>query len=209
MMTSARTMKNAADPTLRWVYLALVVIGSIGAHLASEFGAMGSDADQITFSPRHIYLGIAALAALIFAAREILALRSVSDNARDFKRRIEMGIATLPFAGKHRFGPATAGLFLLIGGATEIGEGCPLCGHDVAAGIGIAVIGSVVLAALVRLFTRRLPSIASAVVEYVAAVTEPEAPPDLALTFDVAPLHEFLWFAQLFNRPPPVPAASR
>jgi hypothetical protein len=208
-MTFFRDVARDQNPTLRWVYLALVVLGSIGAHLASEFAAMGSDAGEVLFSVRHIYLGLAGLAALAFAVRELMTIRLASSNPRDFKRRIEMGLTTLPFAGKLHFGPVTAVLFLLIGGATEIGEGCPLCGHDVGAGVAGAVLCSALLALIVRVFTRRLPSIAAAIEEYVPAPHDVDSDTSRERVPATAPLPQCVWFPQLFNRPPPVPAASR
>jgi hypothetical protein len=190
-------------PSLRWVYLACVVIGSIGAHLVSEFAAMGSDAEKLSVSPRHLYLLVAALAALLFAVREVRQLRASSSGGRDFKRKIELGLASLPFSGTGRFWMATAGLQLAIGAITEIGEGCPLCGHDVAAGIGGAVIGALVLSLLARAMSQRLPSIASAFVEFVPASALAAGKVRTAIVAVPIVLSEFLWFARLFNRPPP------
>jgi hypothetical protein len=208
-MTLASMVSHAQTRTLRWVYLALVVLGSIGAHLASEFGAMGRDAGEVALSPRHVYLGVAAIVSLAFAIRELLVLRAASSSSRDFKRRIEMGLSALPFAGKRYFGVATAGLFLLIGGATEIGEGCPIAGHDIWAGVFGALICSLGLALAVRAFTRRLPSIAAALLEFVPARRDRVSVSRRHVIEEAIPLSEFLWYAHLECRPPPVPAAIR
>lgn len=190
-------------PTLRWVYLACVVLGGIGGHLASEFAAMGSDAEKLSVSPRHLYLALAAVAALLFAIRELRQLRATASGGRDFKRKVELGLASLPFGGKGRFWIATAGLQLAVGSLTEIGEGCPLCGHDVAAGIGGAIIGALALSLLVRVFSARLPSIASAFAEFIPALAHAAGKLRCAIIAVPIVLAEFLWFARLFNRPPP------
>jgi hypothetical protein len=186
-----------------WVYLACVVVGSIGAHLVSEFAAMGSDAVAVTFSPRHIYLGVAGILALVFALRELLSLRARASSGRDAKRLAEIGLASLPFAGKRHFWLATAALQFFIGGLTEIGEGCPLCGHDIAAGVIGALVGAVVLSALARALTRRLPSIASALVEFAAVAGVSDDRWKCALRATPRVISAFLWYARLFNRPPP------
>src|ERR1700730_17652614 len=131
-----------AVPTLRWLYLACVVLGGIGAHLISEYAAMGSDAAVVTATANLLYLAIAGIAV---AARELMVLRARASSGRDAKRLAEIGLAALPFAGKRHFWLATAGLQFAIGGLTEIGEGCPLCGHDIIAGIGGALLGAIVL----------------------------------------------------------------
>lgn len=190
--------------TLRWVYLALVVLGSIGAHLTAEFAAMGSDADAVALSPRHLYLGLAAIGALAFALAELVALRRISSGSRDFKRRMEMGIGTLPLAGTPWFAPATGALFLGIGAVTEIGEGCPLCGHDVTAGVIGAFLGSLLLGLAVRAFTKRMPSMATAIDEFVSAQAPPEGVARYAPALAVARLPRSVWYPFLFNRPPPI-----
>lgn len=178
-------------------------MGSIGAHLISEFAAMGSDAEAVTFSLRHLYLGLAGLAALIVAVREVLVLQARASSRRDAKRLAEIALQSLPFSGKGHFWLATAGLQLAIGGFTEIGEGCPLCGHDVVAGFGGALIVAVLLSLVARALTRRLPSIASAMIEFVSAgdqAGERRTPSQVAAPIVVP---NFVWLAHLFNRPPP------
>jgi hypothetical protein len=197
----------ARAQTLRWVYLALIVLGSIGAHLTAEFAAMGGDADEVALSPRHLYLGLAAVAALAFALCELIAMRKSSSGARDFKRRMEIGIGTLPLAGTPWFTPATAASFLTIGGITEIGEGCPLCGHDVTAGVIGAFLGSLLVGLVVRAFTRRMPSLASAVDEYLTAEPHDSGFARYATAFAPARLPRSVWYPFLFNRPPPVRAS--
>jgi hypothetical protein len=191
-------------PTLRWLYLACVVFGSIGAHLISEFAAMGSDAAAVVVSPRHVYLAIGGIAALAFAIHELVVLRARASSGRDAKRLAEMGLAALPFAGKRHFWLATAGLQFAIGGLTEIGEGCPLCGHDIIAGVAGALLGAVVLSVIARALTRRLPSIASSLVEFTPVAGKSALLWKTAAAATPIVLARFLRFARLFNRPPPI-----
>lgn len=200
-------MRTAIDrnvPTLRWAYLAVVVLGGIGAHLVSEFAAMGSGAEAVAISPRHIYLGLAAITSLFVAYRELTAMVRGASSGRDAKRIAEMGLATLPFAGRRHFWLVTAALQFAVGSVTEIGEGCPLCGHDVIAGIAGAVLGAVLLALFARALSKRLPTVAQALATYAPRTESTEAP--RVAVHEAAPLvvDEFLSYAQLFDRPPPV-----
>jgi hypothetical protein len=209
MMSSSKP--SNAVPTLRWLYLACVVLGSIGAHLISEYAAMGSDAAVVAVSPRHLYLAIAGIAALAFAIRELMTLRARASNGRDAKRLAEIGLAGLPFAGKRHFWLVTAGLQFAFGGFTEIGEGCPLCGHDVIAGVAGALVGAIVLSLIARALSARLPSIASALVEFAPVAGKGAHAWKTAAAATPIVLAEFLWYARLFNRPPPAlqPALNR
>ncbi|HKW45477.1 MAG TPA: hypothetical protein VJN22_07455, partial [Candidatus Eremiobacteraceae bacterium] len=94
-------MHSKADaPNLRPFYLLLVGVGCIVAHLASEFAAMGSDAENVVFSARHWYLGLLALAGIVTLVSNAHALLRRSSNGRDLKRILHIGLATLPFGGK-------------------------------------------------------------------------------------------------------------
>lgn len=196
------------DPSLRLLYLACVVLGGVVTHLISEFAAMGSDADRVALSPRHLYLGVAAIVAILIAIRELVVLRSRAKGGRDAKRLAELGLASLPFNGKRHFWIITACLQLAVGGVTEIGEGCPLCGHDIVAGVGGALLGAIVLALLARALGNRLPSIASALSEFVPLAGRSTARWAAKMRTTPVARAEFLWFARLLNRPPPVLASS-
>ena len=148
------------------IYLALVVLGSIVAHLASEFFAMGSDADSVALSPKHLYLGIGGLLAFGVALHQTLALWRRSAGGRDFKRELHLGLETLPFRGRGPFFALTAGLQLSLGLLTQIGEGCPFCGHDIAAGIIGAALTVVFMGLASWAIGRRLPSIAAAIAAF-------------------------------------------
>lgn len=185
------------------IYLSIVVLGSIVAHLASEFFAMGTDADAVALSPKHIYLGVAALVAAAVAAQQALALWRDSRGGRDLKRALHVGLERLPFRGRGAFLIFTAGLQLGISMTTEIGEGCPFCGHDVTAGVLGALLTVVLLAFAARAIGRRLPSIAAAIS---ALFIDPAERADALVvscnaTAPVVP--SIVWYAQLFNRPPP------
>lgn len=193
-----------ASPSLRVLYVACLALGSIAAHLISEFVGMGSAADAVAFSPRHIYLGAAGLVALALVIREVALLRARAANGRDAKRIAEIGLASLPFGGKRYFWIVTAALQFAAGALTEIGEGCPLCGHDVAAGFAGALIGAIILALVARALSKRLPSIASALVQFAAIERADDACSYRARLAPDVESPEFLWFARLLNRPPPV-----
>lgn len=185
------------------IYLSIVVLGGIVAHLASEFFAMGAAADAVTLSPKHIYLGIVALLAAGIALQQTLALWRNSRGGRDLKRELHVALETLPFRGRGAFLILTAGLQLGISMTTEIGEGCPFCGHDVFAGVIGALLTVVLLAFAARAIGRRLPSIASAIS---ALFIDPARNADALVVSRRAsaqPAPRIVWFAQLYNRPPP------
>jgi len=192
-----------APMSLLPIYLSIVVLGSIVAHLASEFFAMGSDADAVAISPKHFYLGVAALAALFIATQQLLTLWRNSRGGRDLKRALHVGLESLPCRGRGAFFALTAGLQLGVGLATQIGEGCPFCGHDIAAGVIGALLTVVVMAFASRAISRRLPSIAAAIG---ALFVDPAGSDVLhfAARAGAAPSFPlFVWFEQLYNRPPP------
>ena len=191
-------------PDLRVFYLLLVGVGSVLAHLASEFGAMGADAESVVFSPRHWYLGCAAVAGIIIFALQARALLRKASSARDLKRMLRLGLDRLPLGARGaRYYALTAALQLALGCLTQIGEGCPFCSHDVIAGLFGALITVVVLAVVTRAVGRRLPSLVCGMADLVIA-PDPYAGltlfstqrRGLARSLDV-------WFALLFNRPPP------
>jgi len=200
MMQSSR---NRAYPDLRRAYLALVVVGGIGAHLVSEFAAMGAAAGRITFSPLHYYLGVAILVAVAVLARDLRALFSSATGDRDAKRLAEIGLKTLPFRGKRGFIAATACLQFTIGWTTVIAEGSPLLGHDVGAGAIGALVTALLLALVIRAITRRLPNLACAVVEFRPVSAET---PQTRTHIDQSRRDAFaqdIWCSRLYNRPPP------
>ncbi|HME80638.1 MAG TPA: hypothetical protein VKF82_01030 [Candidatus Eremiobacteraceae bacterium] len=185
------------------VYLCLVGLGSIVAHIASEFFAMGPDADSIALSPKHLYLGIAALVCAIVAVQQAVALWRSSSSGRDLKRQLHVGLESLPFRGRGAFYAFTAALQFGIGLTTQIGEGCPFCGHDIGAGIAGTILTVFLMALAGRAIGRRLPTIAAAIAAFfVQPSSRPQA---LIATRNVAVLGlpRFIWFSQLYNRPPP------
>jgi len=198
-----RIRSKAAPFHLLPTYLSIVVLGSIVAHLASEFFAMGTDADAIALSPRHFYLGVAALIAAAIAAQQMLALWRNSLGGRDLKRELHIALETLPFRGRGGFLIFTAALQFGISMTTVVGEGCPFCGHDVWAGVIGALLTIVLLAFAARTIGRRLPSLAAAIS---ALFIDPARHADAVVVSRAAaaPLSpRFVWFEQLYNRPPP------
>lgn len=198
-MTASRT-----TPDLRVFYLLLLGVGSVLAHLALEFAAMGSGAESVLLSPRHWYLGCAAVAGIMTFAYQARALVRQAHGARDLKRMLSLGLDGLPFRGRGaRFYALTAGLQLAVGSLTQIGEGCPFCGHDVAAGLLGALVTVVILAFVTRAVGRRLPALICIASAHELA---PQAQPGLTrLRSELRGLDRSLdvWFPLLFNRPPP------
>src|SRR5690349_20364864 len=131
MMRAAQIRRH---PDLRRAYLALVVMGGTGAHLVSEFAGMGLAAGRITLSPLHYYLGAALLVALVVLTRDLSTLFSNASNRRDAKRLAQIGLQSLPFAGKRGFLTTTSCLQFAVAWTTVVAEGSPLLGHDMAAG---------------------------------------------------------------------------
>ncbi len=191
-------------PDLKPFYFVLVAAGAIVAHLAAEFAAMGSDADEVLFSARHWYLGLTALACIAAFYFGWWALRAQSSSARDLKRMIHVGLATLPFSGSGiRFLGLTAALQLGIGMLTQIGEGCPFCGHDVAGGVAGALLTVIILALATRAAAARMPSIVDALVVVLQAARPASEQLALAIERIATALPLPIWTAPLFNRPPP------
>jgi hypothetical protein len=198
-----RFRTNDAPLNLVPTYLSIVVLGSVVAHLASEFFAMGAQADAVAFSPKHIYLGVAALVAAAVAAQQIVTLWRNSRGGRDLKRELHVALEALPFRGRGAFFVLTGGLQLGISMMTEIGEGCPFCAHDISAGVIGALLTIVLLAFAALAIGRRLPSVAAAIT---ALLIDPARHADALLVARAAaapPIPRFVWFEQLYNRPPP------
>jgi hypothetical protein len=202
-MVAMRIRSSHVPLNLTPIYLSIVVLGSIVAHLASEFFAMGSEADAIALSPRHIYLGVAAFGAAAIAAQQVLALWRNSRGGRELKRELHVALETLPFRGRGAFFVLTAGLQLCISMTTVVGEGCPFCGHDVWAGVIGALLTIVLLAFGARAIGRRLPSLAATIN---ALFIDPARHADalfVSRNATALPIPRFVWFEQLYNRPPP------
>jgi hypothetical protein len=191
-----------AQPNLRIFYLLSIAVGAIGAHLAAEFAAMGSEADSVVFSARHWYLGLAVVVGICVFIVSATALLQSCENGRDLKRMLSVGLDSLPFHAKGpRYYILTAGLQLAIGMATQIGEGCPFCGHDVTAGVLGAVATTVLVSLVTRWVGSRLTCLAGLLVRHLrrAPATAPTVlaqPARNCSRLDV-------WFPLMFNRPPP------
>jgi hypothetical protein len=191
-------------PDLKPFYFVLVAAGAIVAHLAAEFAAMGSDADEVVFSARHWYLGLTALACIAVFCLGWRALRAQSSSSRDLKRILHVGLASLPFGGTSmRFFGFTAALQLGIGMLTQIGEGCPFCGHDVAGGVAGALLTVVLLALATRAAAARMPAIVDALVIVLPTARPASEQRARAIERNAASLPLPIWSAPLFNRPPP------
>lgn len=190
-------------PDLRRAYLALVVMGGIGAHLVSEFAGMGTAAGRITLSPLHYYLGAALLIAVVVFALDFSTLLSSATSGRDAKRLVEIGFTSLPFSGKRGFLTTTACLQFAVGWTTVIVEGSPLLGHDVGAGAIGAVFTAFLLSLVIRALARRLPGIAQSVVEFCPVVAETAQHRTFTEQWTGAARPQDVWSSRLFNRPPP------
>ena len=195
---------NSDTPNLRPFYLLLVGVGCIVAHLASEFAAMGTDAESVLFSAKHLYLGVLALAGIATLAICGRALLRRASGARDLKRLLHIGLATLPFGGKGAaYFALTATLQLGLGLLTQFGEGCPFCGHDIAAGVLGALLTVVLFGFAARAVGRRLPNVVAALVNILPAADD--LTPRFVDRVERASIasRSIVWFADLYNRPPP------
>jgi hypothetical protein len=193
-----------ANPSLRVFYLLLIGVGSLLAHLAAEFAAMGSDADSVLFSTRHLYLGLAVLAGIVVFVSCGRALLHRATSKPDLKRMLINGLEALPFGGRGvRYYALTGALQLAVGALTQIGEGCPFCSHDVIAGIVGATLTVLLLALVTRAIDSQLPRLVSALAGYVPRTFG--SPSATFLRRDCATLStgRGVWFPLLFNRPPP------
>jgi len=143
------------------VFFAFTAPLGIVAHLTSELAGLGwQDDAEVAFSARHAYL---AAVALISLAGLFLALRNVPP--RDRRARIEELISSLPFGGRG-LGFTVASFVAQFGffAVTQIGEGCPLCGGDVATGMLAAAVAAAIGAVAVALGKRRFIAFALACV---------------------------------------------
>ncbi len=191
-------------PDLKPFYFVLIAAGAIVAHLAAEFAAMGSDADEVLFSPRHWYLGLTALACIVTFCVRGKALLAFSSGGRDLKRLLHIGLDTLPYSGTGlRFFGMTAGLQLGIGMLTQIGEGCPFCSHDVAGGVFGAMLTVILLALATRAAAARMPSLVDTFIRLLPSPRPTHHVDALAVDRDATSLPLALWTAPLYNRPPP------
>ncbi len=165
---------------------------------------MGSDAENVLFSPRHWYLGCAALAGIIIFVVRGRALLRQADSVRDLKRMLSLGLDALPLRARGaRYYVLTAGLQLTIGALTQIGEGCPFCSHDVVGGLLGAVLTVVVLALITRAIGRRLPGLVCALVSVVVIHDRSDATRFVRIVLPGPAESLGVWFPLLFNRPPP------
>jgi hypothetical protein len=186
------------------IYLATVVLGALVTHLSSEFFGMGADADsQILFSPRHIYLGLAAIACVFVLWHEFRRLISGSNGVRDLKRVVSIGISKLPWGGGWKLCLLTAVLQFAIGVGSAVGEGCFFCSHDAFFGIAGALLTALLLAIAGHFITARLPRLAAAL----SARLQPIRSCELSLRREPPSgwsARPIFWSLQLANRPPPI-----
>jgi len=134
------------------VFFAFTAPLGIAAHLISELAGLGwhDDAD-IAFSARHGYL---AGLALLSVAGLLFALRSLPRS----QRRIQVAelIESLPFGGRGvAFTAASFVAQFVFFAVTQIGEGCPLCGGDVAVGVFAAAVAALLGAIAVSFGKKR------------------------------------------------------
>jgi hypothetical protein len=191
------------------VYPAVVVLGALVTHLASEFFGMGAEADgQIIFSPRHIYLALAAFVCGVIVCREIRYLSLHANGIRDFKRIVSNSVDQLPWGGGWKFFALTAAAQFAIGVGSAIGEGCFFCGHDAFFGVAGALLTAALLALVGRLVAGRLPNLAA----QLAAILLPQAGSTQGCKRQTLPVSASarlaFWFLPLANRPPPLHFAS-
>lgn len=196
--------RQTQSPSLVPIYLCLVALGSIAAHLASEFFAMGSDAGSLAFSPKHLYLGIAAFACMCAIGSQSARFWRASSGAHDVKRLLNVSLVSLPWRGRGTaFFGLTAGLQLCFGLTTLFGEGCAFCGHDIAAGLIGALLTAVVLALAGRAIAMRLPAFAAAIATLFADIAANAGTAKSRRGIAIVKIQDFIWFVQLYNRPPP------
>lgn len=195
---------NSETPNLRPFYLLLVGVGCIVAHLASEFAAMGSGAEDVLFSAKHWYLGLLALAGIATFLICGRALLKTSSGGRDLKRLLHIGLATLPFGGKGaRYFGLTAALQLALGMLTQYAEGCPFGAHEAAASVLGALVTVVLFGFIAHAAGRRLPTAVAALVSLLPA--SDDLTPQFVDRIERASIasRSIEWFAHLYNRPPP------
>lgn len=185
------------------LYLAIVGAGSIVAHIATEFAGMGSQAEGLVFSTLHTYLAVGAALCAVAAWLQARQLWSASSGGRNLQRVLLHAIEALPFRGRGCFFILTAALQFGVGLLTQIGEGCPLCTHDVVSGALGALVTVVLLALAIRALGAKLPTIAAAIFEFVAARPSGAAWAPATAANLGTPALASVWSAPLYNRPPP------
>ena len=178
----------------------------IAAHLLSELAGLGwhDDAD-VAFSARHGYLALIALGALVALA---LSLRAVPRGDR--RARIAAIVEALPFKGQGAgFVALSFSAQFAFFAITQIGEGCPLCGGDVFAGVLAAALAAFCGALAVMLGKRRLLDFVLALAWAVAFSPGAESPRRSLFREGVVALRRRSRTPFAFRyRPPPLTAAS-
>jgi hypothetical protein len=126
---------------------------AISAHLAGEVAGLGDRSGfGVVFSGRHAYFAVIGLAVLL-AFRAIARSAGGSGGAI----RLEAVVRALPFGGQGaRFAALAFAVQLAFFGLTQIAEGCPLSGGDVALGVITAILVAAIGSLLLALCERRL-----------------------------------------------------
>jgi hypothetical protein len=147
VVQSRRSLRSAL------VFFAFTTPLGIAAHLVSEFAALGRHDDlAIVLSPRHAYLGVLAVMAACALA---LALRRVPADER--RACVERLVAGLPFGGRGvRFTAVSFAAQFAFFALTQLGEGAPLSGGNVLAGVLAAALAAAIGALAVVLGQRRV-----------------------------------------------------
>jgi hypothetical protein len=143
------------------LFAALAAPFGIAAHLVSELAGLGLHDDvDVLFSARHGYLALIA-----FAAMAVIGAIARATPHRERRRRVAELVAALPMRGRG-LGFVAISFALQFGffAVTQIGEGCPLCGGDVLAGVLAAAVAALLGALLVAYGQRRFLEFACALV---------------------------------------------
>jgi hypothetical protein len=148
-------------PAAALAFGAFAILFGTASHLAAELFGLGWPADaSVLASPRHAYLAVAALLALL-----ALALSVRCSPGTDRRGRISALVDALPYRGR---GMGFAALAFVsqfaFAAVTQIGEGYPLAAGDAVTGVIAGVVAAALGAVIVTLCKRRVLAFALALV---------------------------------------------
>jgi hypothetical protein len=190
----------------RWLTVtglaAAVVPSATLVHLVAEASALGPGALSLAFVLRHVYLGVLLGLSLAVFARTV----GLGRPRAELRRRVAL-------LGANLRGPHAPALLATLMAAqlaffalTQLGEGIPLLGGDLALGLAVGLLGSLAAGLLVCALGRSLAEVAARTLTW----PRPPAPAAPLLVCSAPPPRSAAAVFSLFipNRPPPFPSLT-
>jgi hypothetical protein len=191
----------------RWLTVtglaAAVVPSATLVHLVAEASALGRGALAPSFVLRHVYLAVLVAVSLAVFARTV----GLGRPRAELRRRLALVAAMLRGPGGPLTCAALGAAHLAFFALTQLGEGIPLLTGDLALGLALGLLGSLLAALALATFGRGL--VAAAARRLCWQRPHPTAPLAAALV-PAAPARSAAVAFSLFvpNRPPPFPSLT-